>query len=514
MSDQHPTVNIRPGVSVLAVLRHLNYSPWYALAEFVDNSLQSSIEHYDALSALVPTYKTQVSITIDSTDKGNITIRDNAAGIQQENFGRAFRPAEIPPDRRGLSEFGMGMKSAACWFSPRWYVRTSALGELTEKTVRFDIVAIVEDKIDELKVDVRPALAYRHFTEIVLADLHRVPRGNTLKKVKEHLTDIYRDFIRRGLLELRVNDEVLEYEEPEILIAPYYRDPSGDAVTWKKHINFDLGNGLRVFGFAALRKIASTSRAGFALFRRGRLIQGSGDEGYRPPIIFGRSNSYTYQRLFGELHLEGFNVSHTKDGFQWDDTEEPFLQLLKEHLDSQPLPMLDQAEGHRVRAKAADIRPGAEIAIVRTADVIENHIPPVVSELEESGRVSDLNDRLASATLVTTRVVELAFEDEIWKVTVELTCDPAVGDWVGISERRPSTELGSVTVRHLGIRMSLVHPFMERFGGTDAMQIEPYLRLAVAVALSEIIAYDSGIEYASTFRTSINRLLRDALSHP
>ena len=31
-------VNIRPGVSVLSVLRHLNYSPWFALAELVDNS--------------------------------------------------------------------------------------------------------------------------------------------------------------------------------------------------------------------------------------------------------------------------------------------------------------------------------------------------------------------------------------------------------------------------------------------------------------------------------------------
>ena len=27
-------VSIRPGVSVLAVLRHLNYKPWFALAEF------------------------------------------------------------------------------------------------------------------------------------------------------------------------------------------------------------------------------------------------------------------------------------------------------------------------------------------------------------------------------------------------------------------------------------------------------------------------------------------------
>ena len=38
------SVNIRPGVNVLSVLPHLNYKAWYALAEFVDNAIQSSID--------------------------------------------------------------------------------------------------------------------------------------------------------------------------------------------------------------------------------------------------------------------------------------------------------------------------------------------------------------------------------------------------------------------------------------------------------------------------------------
>jgi len=37
----------------------------------------------------------------------------------------------------------------------------------------------------------------------------------------------------------------------------------------------------------------------------------------RPEFIFGTGNSYRRQRLIGEIHLEGFEVSHTKDGFQW-----------------------------------------------------------------------------------------------------------------------------------------------------------------------------------------------------
>src|SRR5512141_2624707 len=46
-------VNIRPGVSVLSILRHLNYKPWFALAEFVDNSLQSSFDSKEDLSKIV-----------------------------------------------------------------------------------------------------------------------------------------------------------------------------------------------------------------------------------------------------------------------------------------------------------------------------------------------------------------------------------------------------------------------------------------------------------------------------
>ena len=123
-------VDIRPGVSVLSVLRHLNYRPWYALGEFVDNAVQSFNEHRPALQEIEgDDFKLRVDINIDTASPPRISIRDNAAGIFESEYSRAFRPAAIPPDRTGLAEFGMGMKSAACWFAPRWGVRTSALEE-------------------------------------------------------------------------------------------------------------------------------------------------------------------------------------------------------------------------------------------------------------------------------------------------------------------------------------------------------------------------------------------------
>jgi len=266
-----------------------------------------------------------------------------------ERFSSCVPSCRIASGQKRSCEFGMGMKSAACWFSPQWSVRTSALGEAVEKTVVFDISKIVRDEIEELDVAVQPARSNAHFTEIVLTNLHHMPAGRTLGKIKEHLRDIYRIFIREGNLVLRLNGEDLIHEEPEVLEAPSWRDATGPAIRWRKELQFDFGNGLIARGFAAIRKVASTSRAGFALFRRKRLIQGSGDEGYRPEFIFGKPNSFIYQRIFGELHLEGFEVSHTKDGFQWDENEEPFLQILKENLSEATLPLLQQAREYRCR---------------------------------------------------------------------------------------------------------------------------------------------------------------------
>jgi hypothetical protein len=31
-----PSINIRPEVSMLSVLKHLNYKAWFAVAEFID----------------------------------------------------------------------------------------------------------------------------------------------------------------------------------------------------------------------------------------------------------------------------------------------------------------------------------------------------------------------------------------------------------------------------------------------------------------------------------------------
>ena len=507
-------VNIRPGISILSVLRHLNYRPWFALAEFVDNALQSYLDNEHRLQSLVPPAGPLiVRIDIEATGTNRITIRDNAGGIAEAQYERAFRPAALPVDSSGLSEFGMGMKSAACWFSPRWHVRTSALGEPVERMVRFDIDRIVKDDITELLVEERATASEAHFTEVVLDELHRPPIGRTVGKIREHLTDIFRVFLRRGVMQLIVNGDPLTYSEPRILRASHFRIPDGDPVLWHKEIKFDLGQGMSVDGFAAIRETASVSSAGFALFRRSRLIQGSADEGYRPEYIFGKPNSYCYQRLFGELHLNGFEVAQTKDGIRWDENEQPFLELLLEHLDSDDLPLIRQANGYRVRTSRAAVQKAARQAVDRTVTTLERTLEPVLNVIAEKVAISTPPPKeLPQLESLAERELNIRFRGIAWRIIIELNDDPSVGEWLAISDTSRPTSSGKS--RQLRLRLSLAHPFMVRFSGADSSAVEPLLRSAAAMGLAEVLARESGISQAGTIRRNVNDLLRDSLSQP
>jgi len=512
MNNKLPTVSIRPGVRVYSSLRHINYKPWFALAEFVDNSLQSYLANKELLKGKFgPRFKLKVEINVEKNNPQRIVIRDNAAGIAPKEFPRAFKPAEIPLDQSGLSEFGMGMKSAAIWFSPRWSVRTKAIGEANEHIIHFDLTEIIDNEIEELSYTQRDSMPDAHFTEVVLETPDKIPQKKTLAKIKDHLSDIYRIYIRDGELSLHFNNEELQYNSPKILESPYFREPDGNVRRWSKEINFDLGGNLSVRGFAAIMDPGSKKRSGFALFRRKRLIQGSADEGYRPEMIFGQSGNFRWLRLYGELHLDGFSVSHTKDGFRWDENEEPFLELLKEHLESGELPILQQAEGHRSRAQRnAENNTYIEKAVESTASALKNSLPSVLPIMVNERPVSHRETKLEVDPLPAySKQFEIPFNDESWSISIEVSVNPAQDDWLEIADQ---TEERGASRHILIVRLSLEHPFMRHFSQAGGEEIEPLLRLAAGIAISEKASRLAGVKLAGTLRRNLNQLLKESLS--
>ena len=89
---------------------------------------------------------------------------------------------------------------------------------------------------------------------------------------------------------------------------------------------------MTVKGFVAIRIPGSTRNAGFTLLRRGRVIVGGPEKNYRPYEVFGPSNLYTYQRMYGELEMDNWPVTQAKDGFDWsnEDLEARFIEKLVE----------------------------------------------------------------------------------------------------------------------------------------------------------------------------------------
>lgn len=509
------TVNIRPEVNILSVLRHLNYRPWFALAEFVDNAIQSYITNRQQLREVDGGHVAlHVTVVIDPEGTGRITITDNAAGIALLDFPRAFRPAQIPPDRDGLSEFGMGMKSAACWFAKKWSVRTKACGEHVERVVRFDIDEIVEDRIEELTIFEVPSPPARHYTVLELTDLCHVPKKRTIGKIKEHLASIYRTFLRDKTLTLVFGREELTFDETTLLRASPYREPAAVQVEWRKPIEMDLGGQHIVTGFAALREVGSTTHAGFALFRRGRLIEGSADESYRPEQIFGKSNSYTFQRLFGELHLSGFEVSHTKDGFRWEEHEELFLELLKHELKQAPLNLLDQAEGYRAKQHRRTLEGVAEKAANDVAAVVERELAPVLEEeTQHPANPPAVPPEIPAPSLSGfERMVEIPVSTTTWVLTIKASTDPTVSDWLRVGDATKPTADGGRR-RTVQVDVSLVHPFVERFAGAGNENMEVFMRFASAAALAAALSTEAGGK-PQFFLHHLNKLLRETFAAP
>lgn len=512
-------VEIRPEVTMLSVLRHLNYKAWFAIAEFIDNSLQSYLSNKQALEALHgPGYQLVVEVRVDTGGPGQITITDNAAGISAADFPRAFRAAQVPSDRSGLSEFGMGMKSAACWFSETWSVRTKAIEESVERTIHFDIRHIVDNRIESLSTESREVDKAAHYTVVSLRGLHHMPQGRTLAKIKDHLASIYRMFLLDGRMVLKFNGDPLIYTTSAILKAPTYSSPGvpvvGEkALLWRKAIDLDFGQGQRVTGFAALREIGSTPFAGFALFRRDRLIEGSHDETYRPSFIFKQTNSYPYQRLFGELHVEGFEVSHTKDGFRWEEYEDIFLKYLKAQLEEEPLNLLAQAENYRALPSRKSIESRATAATVAVADYLSKDMAPLLVEAHNNPiEVLPFPEQLPVSELqASERTVEIEDGDWQWVITIRTSVDPAADDWISLSKQEGMVGDAS-KVRRLCVDLSLAHPFSSKFLGANFENVELLLRVAVAVSISLVLSEDVTGESPEAVLYHLNYLMRGALT--
>ena len=548
-------VPINPGVKIYGVLRNLKYEPWFAFGEFIDNSIQSFLDHEIILKLNKPDYKLKIEINFE---EGCTTISDNAAGIiaepeyeienkdysnknfipksfddkvsaiknkifnnvdlkytdntpltREERWHHAFKLAE-QKEEGGLNRFGMGMKTASLWLCGNWTVRTKAIGDNVIREVVWDFDNITSKEKESLIPIEVPTKDYNDsFTHITLRKpTDNMPdHHNTIKRTKDFLKSIYRNYLKRTDIEISVlhlgKKEILKYEDTEILYAPYYKDLNGDKIKWHQEIDLDLGykqvfiNGKykqvnqRMYGFIGLMSKMSNAKAGFSFFFNNRVIQGAGDKKFIPKFMgSAHSNSHERGRIFGEIHLEGFELTHTKDGFVGnEDFDETFEWGIKEEITLPNSRFMDQAKHFKKSDTPESQRKKSKKAVVDAKSKIKKAVGiGVVSE--------EPNDILGEVLNQESVEIDILGDEFNFKTQVSL------------DEKSSSLYTMQWEGSNIDLNINRAHPLFSYSRSQD----ESLLILMIqSMCLSEINYVESGSENVEQFRVYFEQNLKKIL---
>lgn len=482
------------GLDVIQNYKRLSYKVWYALAEFVDNSTQSYFNNRKALEAALKKEKKklEVQIVYDKQTK-LLRVSDTAMGMSLNELENALRIGHPPKNRSGRSQFGMGLKTAAFWFGNKWSIRTKKLGETVEHFVTIDAEKIVNGNGKLPHTEAPNKKAHDHYTVVEISDLNVSIQGRTLNRTKDFLSSMYRVDVRDGLLDLYWQGSRLppmaDFEFMEAADGEKYR-------MTLKNLKID---GKRVEGWLGILGPGSSGRpnAGFTIIRRGRVIRGWPDS-WRPESIFGQwqgTNDLINQRIAGEIILDDFAVSHTKDDILWlggqeDELQQKLAELATDYIAVARTP---RKRGEKRGPTAAEVQTAVdelktELESKEFIDLIEIDAVPPPEVIEKSNKpmiVAAKKHEPQFVVTVGTSVVKLY-----------LTTDASPNDLYFNSD---------VAGQSISVIVNIHHPHWAQLSGAES--VLTYLRQCVYDAVAEwhCRRKTSGINSATI------KLLKDSL---
>lgn len=324
-------IQMELGLQVIQSYKRLAYTPWHAIAELVDNSTQSYFDNQETLDHALSESQERLTIGIVYENKTGgirlLRVSDNAMGMSYDELVNALRVGFPPQNTSGRSKYGMGMKTASCWIGNQWSVRTKRLGETVEHCVSVDVEKIASGNNDLEYYTVGDKHPGDHYTVIEITDHNQVFYARTIGKIKDFLRSMYRQDLRKNRVVIEWQGTPLEWNDNELQFFV-----ARDGTKYKKDFCFQV-DGKAVKGWVGVlgKGNAARTKAGFSILNADRVIKGWPDS-WRPEGIFGYQgrNDLINQRLVGEIFLDGFEVSHTKDDILWfGDQQEKVEKLLE-----------------------------------------------------------------------------------------------------------------------------------------------------------------------------------------
>jgi hypothetical protein len=468
---------LRLGFEVIRSYKRLSYEPWSALAEFVDNSTQSYFNNRDALDSAYATEEALLVVSIRyDRNADELSISDNAMGMDEADLERALVVGAPPPDTSGRSRYGMGLKTAACWFGDLWTVTTSKLGSPEELTITVNVDDVASGNND-LPFERGPADPDAHYTIIEITRLNRALHGRTLGKIRDYLSSMYREDIETGLLRLVWQGQPLVWSSLEDTLQ------IGDhGKRLRRSFDFRVDS-KRVHGWAGVLERGSRAKAGFSILHAGRVIKGW-PESWRPQEIYGQvqgSNNLVNQRLVGEIHLDDFEVTHTKDDILWEGTEQEQVEATLRGAITDLIAIAAQPRGKRKRPPS---RTAANEATNALGVEIRRHSP-----LPSTPRAGTASAALVALSPVLQRILTSAPDGliDVWgeRMSLYFSMDLKPGDpYVVLSDD------------HRSAIFNLNHAAAPH--GLDGQALLQFLRSSLLDALTSRAVANGGVDDVAT----------------
>ena len=342
-------VNAGADVGMLRILESVTYKPAQAIAEYVDNSVQSYLDYKKDLLKINSNYKLKIDIVID---KNTITITDNAAGISDEKFNYALKTAAIPElpkkkkNHKSLNEFGMGMKAASYWFTRTWSIETKFIHEKKRKTVNLNREEVIASN-GEVEVDTVTDTSKKSGTIITLKNIRQAIVRHSA--IIEDLASIHRKFLSKEIIityTYAKKKETITWERPTFRYEPPYllyqkwinenknnlNSPAAKKIKpktmeWKIPVDFVCGidSEIHVRGYVAKMDQQLKAISGLYYFRTGKLLEGP----IFPNEIFARGydGSSTANAIYGELDFKGADAVFTKNMLNMTERDRQDLEM-------------------------------------------------------------------------------------------------------------------------------------------------------------------------------------------
>lgn len=503
------TVSITIGTTMYGRFEDLPNTTSHILAEFIDNALQSYRDNQSQLEALEEDYKLKVIIDIEWDETDNrakkITITDNAAGIGESKYVNAFMPALTPENNKGLNEFGMGLKTAACWLGESWTVKTKALNEEVERIVSFNLNEVIANDLEELPVETFPKGINEHYTIITTTDSTKnVPAFKSISKIKSELASIYRKSLREKEMLLVVCGEELTFEEYEILTAPFNRTPEAPAVYWKKDIDFKFGK-YKAKGFIGILRDIKSTQNGFVLLRRGRVVVGAETDGrYFPKCLSGSTGTFRYKRLFGELELDGFQVSFNKNDIQDKENLDALMEALRDEIHTKEFDLYNQAEEYRLDDTRKHVK---KIVSKHNSSPKDNRAtisidtPPVQQQSTQSVTVLS-NSNTNTPILPNATPIVIGEYDDNYNIcgrnyTLKVQFVDSGNDlfWVDVKQKKDNIIICQINTKHL---------FFQHFGKPSDSNVA----ILKTMAIAKFTARENGEDTATDLYNYFNEFIK------